>query len=513
MRRTLLPAAVVVGVLLCVVGPALSARPYQPRAVDFEMAPPALSAAGSGPVTSPVLRAPRRFNLVGLRWSGSAEPRVAMRVRRAGGSWSDWVAVGSGADHGPDPGTGEGRAGGASDPVWAGEADELQYRLSRRVSGLRLHFVNTLGTATAADRARTALRRGANAGVRLAARVLGAVEAGAQDPQPEIAPRSAWENGQCQPRSAPAYREVKVAFVHHTVSANEYTAEQVPAMLLSICRYHRNSNGWNDVGYNFLVDKYGRLWEGRAGGIDRPVVGAHTTGMNTQSFAVSNIGDHSTLPAGEPAMEAMSKLIRWKLPLHGQPTTGTATVVSNGGSNSHFEAGEEATLERVSGHRDANSTACPGQSLYDQLPQLRERVAGAPVAERPPAAVTLDRPPKKVAKKTNVKMRGRVDPAKQSLSILVEKKDRGVWKRWYGRTVPAKADGSFLKKVRFRYEGLYRVAALFGGDGSNGPARSRTFHVRVPHRGGSTSGEPTTAPPYEAPPAEPSGGTAAAATR
>ena len=501
MRRTLLLAAVVVGVVLLAVGPALSARPYQPRAVDFEMAPPALSAAGSGPVRSPVLRAPKRFNLVGLRWSGSAEPRIAMRVRRTGGSWSRWVPVGAGADHGPDAGSGErDTAGGASDPVWAGEADELQYRLSRRVSGLRLHFVNTLGTATAAERARTALRRAANAGVRLAARVLGTADADAQDPQPEIAPRAAWENGQCQPRSAPAYREVKVAFVHHTVSANEYTAEQVPAMLLSICRYHRNSNGWNDVGYNFLVDKFGRLWEGRAGGIDRPVVGAHTTGMNTQSFAVSNIGDHSTIPAGEPAMEAMSRLIRWKLPLHGQPTTGTVAVVSNGGSNSHFEPGEEAMLERVSGHRDANSTACPGQALYDQLPQLRERVAGAPVAERPPAQVSLDRPPKKVAKKTNLKMRGRVDPAKQSLSILVEKKVGQRWQRFYGRTVPAKQDGSFLKKVRFRHEGLYRVTALFGGDGSNAPAKSRTFHVRVPHRGGSTSGEPTTGPPYEAPP-------------
>src|SRR3712207_1240340 len=193
-------------------------------------------------------------------------------------------------------------------------------------------------------------------------------------------------------------------------------------MLLSICRYHRNSNGWNDMGYNFLVDKFGRLWEGRAGGVDKAVVGAHTAGMNTQSFAVSNIGDHSALPAGEPALEAMSRLIRWKLPLHGQPTTGTVTVVSNGGGGSHYAAGEEATLERVSGHRDANSTACPGQALYDQLPSLRERVAGAPVAPRPAAQVTLQRPPKYVAKGANVKMRGSVAPAKQSLSILVEKK-------------------------------------------------------------------------------------------
>ena len=507
MRRTLLLAAGAVGVLLALVAPALSVRPYQPRAVDFEMAGPALQAARSGAVESPVLRAPKRFNLVGLRWNGSAEPRISLRVRREGGRWSEWVAVGGDTDHAPDPGGGErGHAGGASDPVWAGEADELQYRLSRRVSGLRLHFVNTTGTSTAAERARTALRSAAQSGFRTLAALTGATDAGAQDPQPEIAPRAAWEGGQCQPRSAPAYREVKLGFVHHTVSANEYTAEQVPAILLSICRYHRNSNGWSDMGYNFLVDKFGRLWEGRAGGVDKAVVGAHTAGMNTQAFAVSNIGDHSTIPAGEPAMEAMTRLIRWKLPLHGQPTSGTVTVVSNGGGGSHYEPGAPATLERVSGHRDANRTACPGQVLYDQLPALRERVAGAPIAPRPAAQVTLDRPPKYVAKNTNVKMRGSVVPAKQSLSILVEKKVGQRWQRFYGRTVPARADGSFLKKVRFRHKGLYRATALFSGDGANAPARSRTFHVRVPHRGGSTSGEPN--PPYSEP--APGGGAPAA---
>ncbi|MDQ3935369.1 MAG: N-acetylmuramoyl-L-alanine amidase, partial [Actinomycetota bacterium] len=337
----------------------------------------------------------------------------------------------------------------------------------------------------------TALRR--------AAALIGAGSAGAQDPQPEIAPRSAWEGGQCQPRSAPAYREVKVAFVHHTVNANDYTAEQVPAMILGMCRYHRNSRGWNDLGYNFVADRFGRLWEGRAGGVDKAVVGAHTTGMNSQSFSVSNLGTYSEVPVSEEALQAMTRLIRWKLPLHGQPTSGQVAVVSNGGSGSHFEPGEEATLERVSGHRDANSTSCPGQVLYDQLPQLRERVAGAPVAPREPATVTLERPPKRLAKGTNQKMRGTVSPAKQSVSILIEKKQRGRWVRWFGRSVPARPDGTFLKKVRFRHEGLYRATALFGGDGTNAPGRSRTFHVRVPRK-----------PPSGSSYSDPKGGGAAA---
>ena len=495
MRRTLLLAAVAVGALLLVVGPALSVRPYQPRAIDFELSAPELGAARSGPLDSGVVRAPKRFNMVGLRWRGDAEPRISMRVRRAGGRWSPWVRVGSGVGHGPDAGSGEGRGGGASDPVWAGEADELQYRLSRRVPGLRLHFVNTTGSATPGERVRTTLRRAANAGLRTVAGLVGTRDAGAQDPQPEIAPRASWDPAnQCPPRSSAAYREVKLAFVHHTVNANEYSAEQVPALILGMCRYHRNSHGWNDLGYNFVADRFGRLWEGRAGGIDQPVVGDHTTVMNTQSFAVSNIGTFSNLPVIEEAMQAMTRLIRWKLPLHGQPTSGEVTVVSNGGSGSHYAPGEQATLNRVSGHRDANSTSCPGQALYDQLPNLRERVAGAPVAPRPEPSVTLRRPPKRVAKKALVKMRGSIDPPKQSVSILVEKKNRSAWQRFYGRTFAVRADGTFSKKVRFRHVGLYRVTALFGGDGAHAPARSRTYHVRVPRSGGSSS-----PPPYQAP--------------
>ena len=95
-----------------------------------------------------------------------------------------------------------------------------------------------------------------------------------------------------------------------------------------------------------------------------------------------------------------------------------------------------------------------------------------------------------------MKLRGRVDPYKQSVSVLVEKKDRGAWKRWVGRTVTTRADGSFLKKVRLRYPALYRVKALFGGDGSNGPGESRTFYMRVPRSGGAS---PPSAPDYSAP--------------
>ena len=354
-------ALLLFAVLALTAAPALSVRPYVPEPVDFELAVPAggVVAAGSGRVVSPVLRAPKRFNLAGLRWRGRHHVDVALRARRADGRWSRWTPVGA-------------HSGRGSDPVWFGEADLIQYRLSRRVPGIRLHFVNALGTATAADRARTAIRRVARSAFVSVARIV--APATAQTTQPAIQPRSAWGAENCPPRSAPDFGEVRMAYVHHTVSANEYTAEEAPAIVLSICRFHRNSNGWNDIGYNFVVDKFGTLWEGRAGGIDQAVIGAQAQGYNAQSTGISVIGTHSSLPATEQSLDAIASLIRWKLPLHGQPTTGTTTVVSAGGSANRYPRGREIEVERISGHRDTGTTECPGNALYAQLPDIRARV-------------------------------------------------------------------------------------------------------------------------------------------
>jgi hypothetical protein len=380
-------AAILCVAMAAVAAPALSGARWRPQPLDFELAPPAGAQAAGGDVVSRPLRAPRRFNLVGLRWRGRAEPRVAVRVRRSGRRWSRWLALDSHAEHGPDPSRGE-RTVGASAPLWAGDADQVQYRLSRRVPGLRLHFVNVKGTATAADRARTALRRAANGAAVAVAGVLGARDAQAQDPQPAIVRRADWGAAGCPPRSGPSYGSVKAAHIHHTVSANAYTRQEAPGIVLGICRYHRNSNGWSDIGYNFLVDKYGVIYEGRAGGIDRAVVGAQAQGFNSQTTGISNIGNHSSVPQTREALAAMARLIRWKLPLHGAPTIGRTTLISAGGGSSRYPAGARVSVDRVLGHRTTNSTACPGSALFAQLPQLRSMVAGASPASGAPTFIT-----------------------------------------------------------------------------------------------------------------------------
>jgi hypothetical protein len=360
--KLLAPAAA----LVCVLISASTAIAAEPAPVDFELAPKAGDQAvssASGSVVSSRIATPRRFNLVGMRWRGRARAEIELRVRR-GGRWSRWAHLHAEPEHNPDPDHGERRTAG-SEPIWVGRAGAVQYRLSKRLPGLRLHFVD-VGVTPARLRARAA-----------------------QATPPPYVTRAQWGARGCPPRSAPDYGEVRTVHVHHTVSLNDYTPAESPAIVLAICRYHRNSNGWNDIGYNALVDKYGTLFEGRAGGLDQPVIGAQAQGFNSVSAGISNIGDHTSLPQTPEALAAMAGYIRWKLAIHGQPLAGRVTVTSSGGSASKYGAGARVTLERVIGHRDTGRTACPGAALYAQLPELRALVETGSMAPFPSFATRL----------------------------------------------------------------------------------------------------------------------------
>ena len=391
---TALVTAALLAVIAWAVEPALSQRPLTAAPVEFEAAvpaPDALSSRAGGrtvrraqsallPVTGTV-RPGKRFNLVGLRWRGGSVSALKLRTRRDGGSWSRWVALGTDSDHSPDRGTGEyRRAARASDPAWAGEADVVQLRAwagHRAARGLRLHFVNTTGTATPLDRFRRSVRSAVASVAGIVRSAFGG-EAAAQSAQPAIVSREAWGGGACPPRADPSYGEVKLAFIHHTVSTNAYGPEDSAAMVLGICRYHRNSNGWNDIGYNFLVDRFGTIFEGRAGGPGEAVVGAQAQGYNSQSTGIASIGTFSTAGQSEAGLRAVANLLSWKLGVHGVPARGKISLVSGGGSTNRYPSGSRPTFERISGHRDANGTACPGDGLYDQLEQLRSLVNPGP---------------------------------------------------------------------------------------------------------------------------------------
>jgi uncharacterized protein with LGFP repeats len=169
---------------------------------------------------------------------------------------------------------------------------------------------------------------------------------------------------------------VRLAFVHHTDSPNGYTRGEVPAMLRAIYAFHTYVNGWNDIGYNFAIDAFGRIFEARAGGIDEPVVGAHAGGYNLVSSGVAVLGSFAGRRPSGAAGAALERLLAWKLALHGVPAEGRVVVRVNpaGARYSRFPANARVALPRVAGHRDADSTECPGNALYGELPAIRSAV-------------------------------------------------------------------------------------------------------------------------------------------
>jgi hypothetical protein len=452
-------------VLGLVAGPALSLQTYRPEPVEFEIAGDVLDAPGPG-VSQP-MRAPQRFNLVGLTWDGGpAEPAIAVRTRADGGEWTPWAPISVLAEDGPDPGTDEQASDGMTNPVWAGEADWVQYRSSERLPGLELHFVNTAGTATAADRLRNGLRGAVNTALVTVGGALSAKTAGAVEPQPSIVSRDEWGADDCPPRTAPSYGQVRAAYVHHTVNPNDYTEAEAPQIVLAICRYHRNTNGWNDIGYNFLVDRFGTIYEGRAGGIEAAVIGAQAEGFNSYSTGIANIGTFEDGGQSDAALEAMARLIRWKLPLHGYPTSGEAVMVSAGGGTNRYPSGTSVRVPRILGHRDTNSTACPGSALYAQLDELRAMAGG--VSAQGTATVVAAEPiggasvpyGDEATVAGSLKTAGGDPVSGQPVNVQVR-----VDGRWRTSSEPVtRADGSFEAIVKPRVTRDVRVRFAGSGD-------------------------------------------------
>jgi len=161
---------------------------------------------------------------------------------------------------------------------------------------------------------------------------------------------------------------LRLALVHHTAGGNGYTAAEAPAIVKAIQLYHVKGNGWNDIGYNFLVDRFGTVYEGRHGGIQRNVVGAHAEGFNTGSVGVALLGEYGSLAVAPRARDALARLLAWRLDVaHLDPAT-TLSFISGG--NARFASGLPVFLRTVSGHRDTGFTECPGTALYGLLTAL-----------------------------------------------------------------------------------------------------------------------------------------------
>ena len=340
---------------------ALLAAPGVAHAATGELVARELPLHGS---RSLYAQAPLRFELVGLHWRGSG--RVSFRVRQDGGHWSAWQAAAPENDL-PDLGSAEARRSRGwhlGSPYWTGGADAIEYRTAQGVRRLRGYFVRA-GSAPAP------LRTLSVAG------------------SPPIVPRSGWGANESIRRGLPVYADaVHFAIVHHTAGSNSYGPGDSAAIVRAIELYHVLGNGWNDIGYNFLVDRYGRIFEGRYGGIDKPVMGAHAEGFNWGSVGIAVIGNYEATSLPATARASLVKLLAWRLDLaHADPLS-TVTRISNG--NPRYPAGREVTLRAISGHRDTGPTTCPGTGIYTQLPSIARAVAATGLPKLYSPVVTGD---------------------------------------------------------------------------------------------------------------------------
>jgi hypothetical protein len=284
------------------------------------------------------------FDLIGVHWRGPGT--VDVRTLGSAGRWSRWRAVHAEGEPGP---VGPLRGWHLGEGLWVGRSTRFEIRTHGDVRRVRAHLVRSRVQAIP-------LRTTATAGA------------------PPIVTRTAWGADEtlrrAEPETAPA---VRYAVVHHTAGPNSYTRAQAPAIVRAIMAYHVQSNGWNDIGYNALVDRYGTVYEGRYGGIDANVVGAHAKGFNTGSFGIALLGEFTSVEPTKDALAALERTLAWRLDLAHADPLATFDVISSG--SDRFPAGLPVFLRAVAGHRDTGFTSCPGDRLYALLPAIARRAA------------------------------------------------------------------------------------------------------------------------------------------
>jgi hypothetical protein len=302
------------------------------------------------------------FHLIGATWQGAPdEGAVRVRVHTAAG-WQEWQDLEIERSEAPDDGTADAQGAAtkstpASLPVWVGDADGFQLDAPQGTHDVVMHLVREETHRTVAPSS---------------AEPAGAVTGTAGGPPP-VYTRADWGARDAAKPAEYASVGLRNAIEHHTVNSNAYGPDDVPSLIRGIQAYHMDANGWSDIGYNFLVDRFGRTWEGHGGGIDKAVIGAHSGGFNTGSTGVAIIGDFRSTGPSNVALEATARIVGWKLANAGVDPTGHFTATSLSEENVAHPAGSTVYLARVSGHRDTWSTSCPGQVLYDLLPAITAR--------------------------------------------------------------------------------------------------------------------------------------------
>ena len=351
-------------------------------------------------VTHIVREAP--IKMVAFTWERPVDVDLKLRAKNPDGKWGPWTVLEQ-ISRGQAP-SAKNPVG--TEPVWVGDAREVQVAASK--DGLAIPAAETQG----GDLAQLAVGTASTVVTELATVALNALKATLISPEsllglgssllspltggPQVVARQAWGADESIRCSQPVYSpQMRGAIVHHTAGSNDYTPQQSAEIVRGIYAYHARSLNWCDIGYNVLIDKYGQIFEGAFGGLDRNVEGTHTGGFNKETLGVSMIGNLEEVPPTAAMVSATGKFLRWRLGKAGLNPAGTATLTSEGFAGTKFAAGTQSNLPVISGHRDYNSTSCPGVHGYAALTAIRALAGGAPPAPEPtpPADPAAPAPP------------------------------------------------------------------------------------------------------------------------
>jgi uncharacterized protein with LGFP repeats len=332
------------------------------------------------------------FSMVALTAEDYTGTSARVRAKKADGTWGPWYQAEALGGVGPDSPTPRG-----TEPVFVGRTTTVQIAVTRP-SG--------------------AAPTGSGAGTQPAKPGLGYVPANVEQPfgqnlnavlisppqapidafplpsavtppgaPPHIINRVQWGADESMRCGNPRYdKGIRAGIVHHTAGSNDYAPQDSAGIIRSIYEYHTRTLGWCDIAYNALVDKYGQVFEGRAGGMDKPVEGAHTGGFNHDTWGVAMMGNFDVVPPPPIQLRNTARLLGWRLGIDRVDPRGTVVLASAGGSFTKFPRGATPTLPSIFTHRDVGNTDCPGNAAYALMPVIRDIAARF---NEPPGPVDL----------------------------------------------------------------------------------------------------------------------------
>ena len=308
--------------------------------------------------TAPMTVSPK-LAAVAVTWAKGSGGHAAVQLRtKKDGRWGTWENIEVDTSVGPDAGK---NPKGAS----AREGSELYM-----VTGATEVQGRVLGTAghEPVDPKLTVIDPGQSD----ADATVGAAQAGAAQAvtaRPNIYTRAQWGADESWRTGTPESNTPRGIVIHHTADSNDYTAADVPGMLRAMYRYATKTLGWDDIAYNFIIDRYGRIWQGRAWLYpEQPVWPAATLSNNDRTIGVSLLGNYDSERLSSAARTSLDQLLAWEVSLRGINPKGTMQLFNN-------KSDQYETMGTITGHRDTYYTACPGANMYPLIPTIRNEVS------------------------------------------------------------------------------------------------------------------------------------------